>query len=65
MMSMAIKQMGIRMDTKRPEYRCYTAQKSSLESLTRLIDETIKHTKMKINNTDKESTVDLSKTTDS
>lgn len=35
---MAIKQMGVRMDTNSPEYRWRKAQKSSQESLTRLID---------------------------
>ncbi|MDB6256245.1 hypothetical protein [Lactobacillus amylovorus] len=35
---MAIKQMGVRMDTSSPEYRWRKAQKSSQESLTRLID---------------------------
>lgn len=35
---MAIKQMRVRMDTSNPEYRWRKAQKSSQESLTRLID---------------------------
>lgn len=35
---MAIKQMGVRMDTGSPEYRWRKAQKSSQESLIRLID---------------------------
>ena len=35
---MAIKQMGVRMDTSIPEYRWRKAQKSSQESLTQLID---------------------------
>ena len=35
---MTLKQMGVRMDTESPEYRWRKAQRSSQESLTRLID---------------------------
>lgn len=78
---MAIKQMGVRMDTSSPEYRWRKAQKSSQESLIRLIDiaienygyvdlvdaiinDAIKHTKIRVNDNDKEITVELTKTTD-
>ena len=39
---MPIKQMGVRMDTESPEYRWRKAQRSSQESLTRLIDMQLK-----------------------
>lgn len=78
---MAIKQMGVRMDTSSPEYRWRKAQKSSQESLIRLIDiaienygyvdlvdaiinDAVKHTKIHVNDKDKEITVELTKTTD-
>ena len=78
---MAIKQMGVRMDTNSPEYRWRKAQKSSQESLTRLIDiaienygyvdlvdaiinDAVKHTKINVNDKDKEITVELTKNTD-
>ncbi|WP_275087572.1 hypothetical protein [Lactobacillus gallinarum] len=40
---MPIKQMGVRMDTESPEYRWRKAQRSSQESLTRLIDMAIEN----------------------
>ena len=40
---MTLKQMGVRMDTESPEYRWRKAQRSSQESLTRLIDMAIEN----------------------
>ena len=71
--------MGVRMDTNSPEYRWRKAQKSSQESLTRLIDIAIENygyvdlvdaiindavKHTKINVNDKEITVELTKNTD-